>query len=99
MTGGVVKSSGARPRVNSNSESGTKGLDAEPDERPVHHRAQVDDTFVGPGPDDAHLTGVILRLNEDGTTPADNPFFAAGAAIGGEVGANIRTPRCPICEA
>ncbi|HET9978751.1 MAG TPA: PQQ-dependent sugar dehydrogenase, partial [Burkholderiaceae bacterium] len=26
----------------------------------------------------------------DGTTPADNPFFAAGAAIGGEVGANIQ---------
>jgi glucose/arabinose dehydrogenase len=51
---------------------------------------QVDDTFGGPAPDDAHLTGVILRLNEDGTTPVDNPFFAAGAAIGGEVGANIQ---------
>ena len=33
---------------------------------------------------------MILRLNDDGTTPADNPFFAAGAAIGGEVGANIQ---------
>ncbi|MDN3920344.1 PQQ-dependent sugar dehydrogenase [Roseateles violae] len=51
---------------------------------------QVDDTFGGPAPDNAHLSGVILRLNEDGTTPADNPFFAAGAAIGGEVGANIQ---------
>ena len=51
---------------------------------------QVDDTFGGPAPDNAHLTGVILRLNDDGTTPADNPFFAAGAAIGGEVGANIQ---------
>ena len=51
---------------------------------------QVDDTFGGPAPDDAHLSGVILRLNEDGTTPADNPFFAAGAAMGGEVGANIQ---------
>jgi glucose/arabinose dehydrogenase len=49
-----------------------------------------DDQFGGPAPDDAHLTGVILRLNEDGTTPADNPFFAAGAAIGDEVGANIQ---------
>jgi glucose/arabinose dehydrogenase len=44
----------------------------------------------GPEPDDAHLTGVILRLNDDGTTPDDNPFFAAGAAMGGEVGANIQ---------
>ncbi len=51
---------------------------------------QVDDTFGGPAPDDAHLTGVILRLNEDGTTPADNPFFAAGAAMGGQVGANLQ---------
>ena len=49
-----------------------------------------DDQFGGPEPDDAHLTGVILRLNPDGTTPSDNPFFAAGAAIGGEAGANIQ---------
>ena len=50
----------------------------------------VDDTFGGPAPDNAHLSGVILRLNDDGSTPADNPFFAAGAAMGGEVGANIQ---------
>src|SRR5262245_13145694 len=49
-----------------------------------------DDQFGGPEPDNAHLTGVVLRLNDDGTTPADNPFFAAGAAMGGEVGANIQ---------
>src|SRR5262245_39558327 len=51
---------------------------------------QVDDTFGGPMPDNAHLSGVILRLNDDGTTPSDNPFFAVGAAMGGEVGANIQ---------
>ena len=51
---------------------------------------QPDDSFGGPEADDAHLTGVILRLNDDGTTPADNPFFAAGAAFPGEVGENIR---------
>ena len=50
----------------------------------------VDDTFGGPAPDNAHLSGVILRLNEDGSAPADNPFFAVGAAVGGEVGANIQ---------
>jgi uncharacterized protein (TIGR03118 family) len=33
-----------------------------------------DDQFGGPAPDNAHLTGVILRLNPDGSTPADNPF-------------------------
>jgi glucose/arabinose dehydrogenase len=49
-----------------------------------------DDQFGGPAPDDAHLTGHILRLNDDGTAPSSNPFFAAGAAIGGEVGANIQ---------
>ena len=49
-----------------------------------------DDQFGGPEPDDAHLTGVILRLNDDGSTPRDNPFFGAGAARGGEVGRNIQ---------
>jgi glucose/arabinose dehydrogenase len=49
-----------------------------------------DDQFGGPAPDDAHRTGVLLRLNDDGTAPADNPFFAAGASMGGEVGANVQ---------
>jgi glucose/arabinose dehydrogenase len=49
-----------------------------------------DDQFGGPAPDDAHRTGVIVRLNDDGTAPTDNPFYDAGAAIGGEVGANIQ---------
>jgi glucose/arabinose dehydrogenase len=50
----------------------------------------ADDQFGGPEPDNAHLTGVILRLNDDGTAPGDNPFFSVGAALGGEVGANIQ---------
>lgn len=50
----------------------------------------TDDTFGGPQPDNAHLSGMVLRLNDDGTAPPDNPFFAAGAAMGGEVGANIQ---------
>jgi aldose sugar dehydrogenase len=49
-----------------------------------------DDQFGGPEPDNAHLTGVILRLNDDGTAPPDNPFYATGSAIGGELGANIQ---------
>ena len=49
-----------------------------------------DDQFGGPEPDNAHVTGSIFRLNDDGTAPSDNPFFAAGAGIGGEVGANIQ---------
>jgi aldose sugar dehydrogenase len=49
-----------------------------------------DDQFGGPQPDNAHLSGVILRLNDNGTTPKDNPFFSAGATIGGEAGSNIQ---------
>ena len=49
-----------------------------------------DDQFGGPEADDAHFTGVILRLNDDGSTPSDNPFFAAGASMGGEVGENLQ---------
>jgi glucose/arabinose dehydrogenase len=40
-----------------------------------------DDLFGGPAPDNAHFAGVILRLNDDGSTPADNPFARAGAPI------------------
>lgn len=58
----------------------------------------ADDDFGGPAPDDAHLTGVILRLNDDGSTPPDNPFHQSGAqvgariggALGEEVGANLQ---------
>ena len=32
------------------------------------------DVRGGPAPDDAHLTGVLLRLNPDGSIPGDNPF-------------------------
>jgi glucose/arabinose dehydrogenase len=49
-----------------------------------------DDQFGGPEPDDAHRTGVIVRLNDDGSAPRDNPFFGVGRSMGGEVGANIQ---------
>jgi uncharacterized repeat protein (TIGR01451 family) len=49
-----------------------------------------DDQFGGPEPDDAHLTGVILRLNDDGTTPPDNPFFNATTSLTGQAAANIK---------
>ncbi len=49
-----------------------------------------DDQFGGPEPDDAHLSGVILRLNDDGTTPSDNPFFNADTGLTGEAAANVK---------
>ncbi len=49
-----------------------------------------DDQFGGPEPDDAHLTGFILRLNDDGSTPADNPFFNASTTLTGQAAANIK---------
>jgi glucose/arabinose dehydrogenase len=48
-----------------------------------------DDQYGGPEPVDSELTGVILRLNDDGSTPADNPFVKAGAEMGGEAGENL----------
>jgi aldose sugar dehydrogenase len=41
----------------------------------------ADDQFGGPAPDAAHLSGVIQRLNDDGTTPSDNPFVASGSNV------------------
>jgi glucose/arabinose dehydrogenase len=52
--------------------------------------ASQDDQFGGPLPDDAHFTGVIIRLNDDGSTPSGNPFFRTGARIGTEIGRNIQ---------
>jgi aldose sugar dehydrogenase len=49
-----------------------------------------DDQFGGPEPDDGHFAGVIVRLNDDGTVPTDNPFFQVGEDMGGEVGANLQ---------
>jgi glucose/arabinose dehydrogenase len=49
-----------------------------------------DDQFGGPEPDAAHLTGVILRLNPDGSAPTDNPFYELGVKRGGEVGASLK---------
>ncbi len=49
-----------------------------------------DDSFGGPAIDDAHLTGVILRLNDDGSTPTNNPFYRAGQLRGGEAGENLQ---------
>jgi aldose sugar dehydrogenase len=49
-----------------------------------------DDQFGGPEPDNAHLAGVVLRLNDDGSAPRDNPFYRAGANRGGEAGANLQ---------
>src|SRR5713226_7165161 len=49
-----------------------------------------DDQFGGPEPDDNHLTGFILRLSDDGSTPADNPFFNASTSLTGQAAANIK---------
>jgi glucose/arabinose dehydrogenase len=56
----------------------------------VNKRATADDQFGGPFPDDAHYTGVIVRLNNDGSIPSDNPFYKVGARIGGEIGENLQ---------
>lgn len=53
-------------------------------------RGQLQNIVDGPEADDENFAGVILRLNDDGTTPQDNPFFETGAEIGGEVGENIQ---------
>ncbi|MEP6740948.1 MAG: choice-of-anchor V domain-containing protein, partial [bacterium] len=49
-----------------------------------------DDQYGGPEPDDAHLTGFVLRPNDDGSTPTDNPFYNAATSLTGEAAANIK---------
>jgi uncharacterized repeat protein (TIGR01451 family) len=50
----------------------------------------VDDQFGGPEPDNNHVTGFIMRLNDDGTTPADNPFANIVSVLPSESLANVR---------
>jgi len=49
-----------------------------------------DDQFGGAEPDDDHLSGVVLRLNPDGTPPIDNPFYYLGSSVGGSVGQSLQ---------
>lgn len=44
----------------------------------LNRNGQLQNIATGPAPDD---TGVILRLNADGTVPADNPFSALGGNL------------------
>jgi aldose sugar dehydrogenase len=44
----------------------------------LNRRGQLQNISTGPAPDD---TSVIVRLNDDGTTPSDNPFFAQGGNL------------------
>jgi glucose/arabinose dehydrogenase len=50
----------------------------------------ADDQFGGPEPDDAHLTGFVLRINDDGSAPPNNPFWGIGQSLGGEAGENFK---------
>ncbi|MDQ6651184.1 MAG: PQQ-dependent sugar dehydrogenase, partial [Acidobacteriota bacterium] len=49
-----------------------------------------DDQYGGPEPDDSHLTGFVLRLNDDGSTPTDNPFYSDSTNLTGQAAANIK---------
>jgi glucose/arabinose dehydrogenase/plastocyanin len=53
-------------------------------------RGQLQNVADGPPPDDENFAGVILRLDDDGAAPSDNPFFAQGAQMGGAAGANVQ---------
>jgi glucose/arabinose dehydrogenase len=44
----------------------------------LNRDGQLQNFSTGPAPDDS---GVILRLNDDGTVPTDNPFFSQGGNL------------------
>ncbi len=44
----------------------------------LNRNGQLQNFPAGPAPDD---TSVILRLNDDGSVPSDNPFFAQGGNL------------------
>lgn len=88
--GGVIRFGPDRKLYIYVGDNGRRGQMQNLPDGPGPNGNQPDDSFGGPEPDNAHLTGVILRLNDDGSTPTDNPFHAAGARRGGEAGANLQ---------
>jgi hypothetical protein len=66
----------------------------------LNRNGQLQNFPGGPAPDD---TSVILRLNEDGTTPSDNPFFGQGGTssairygVRNSFGMALRSAVCPL---
>ncbi|HET9852911.1 MAG TPA: PQQ-dependent sugar dehydrogenase, partial [Candidatus Limnocylindrales bacterium] len=55
-----------------------------------NQRSQLQNLPDAAAPDDINFTGVVLRLNDDGTAPTDNPFFRVGEEMGGEAGENVQ---------
>jgi aldose sugar dehydrogenase len=53
-------------------------------------RGQYQNLTDGPAPDDMNFTGMILRLNDDGSIPEDNPFYDIGADMSDEVAENVQ---------
>ena len=44
----------------------------------------------GPEPDNRALTGVVIRLNDDGTIPTDNPFYNHALTFSGQTDAGLQ---------
>ncbi len=44
----------------------------------------------GPEPDNRALTGVVIRLNDDGTIPTDNPFYNHSLTFSGQTDAGLK---------
>ena len=44
----------------------------------------------GPEPDNRALTGVVIRLNDDGTIPTDNPFYNHTLTFSGQTDAGLQ---------
>lgn len=88
--GGVIRFGSDRKLYIYIGDNGRRGQMQNLPDGPGPEGNMPDDQFGGPEPDNAHLTGVILRLNDDGTTPRSNPFYRAGALRGGEAGANLQ---------
>jgi aldose sugar dehydrogenase len=88
--GGVIRFGPDRKLYIQTGDTGRRGQMQNLPDGPGPAGNMSDDQFGGPEPDNSNLAGVILRLNDDGTTPTDNPFFRAGGLRGGEVGANLQ---------
>ena len=72
-------------------DNGRRGLMQNLEYGPTTGTTRIADVgSFGPEPDNRALTGVVIRLNDDGTIPTDNPFYNHTLTFSGQTNAGLQ---------
>ena len=72
-------------------DNGRRGMMQNLENGPTTGTTRIADVgSFGPEPDNRALTGVVIRLNDDGTIPTDNPFYNHSLTFSGQTDAGLQ---------